>query len=484
MVNIYASRVILQALGVEDYGIINVVGGFVGMFAILSSSLVHASQRFISYEMGKENPELKRVFNGTVSIHLLLSLFMLVLFESFGIWFLNTHLNISYDRLYAANWVFQFSILTFCVNILSTPFNACIIAHEKMSAFAYIGIFEAFAKLGIIYLLFISIVDKLIVYSGILFMISMLLWIIYVVYCRNKFQECRFQFSFDRKLLKDLFAFSGWNFLGSAAGILLTQGINILTNIFFGVALNAARGIAEQVNNAINQFVTNFMTAMNPQITQSHASKDFKRMNILMLRGAKYASLLYWMFGVIVFLQSDFLLEIWLTEVPAYANIFLKFTVVYSLFQSLSNTLYIGMLATGNIKKYQIYMSSLYICCFLVCFLFFSLGFGPEYGYVSTIIAILLAVFLRLSLLRGMIPEFSIKAYFENVLLKVIPIIILSIIIGYMLMYLFSDNSWVEFLVVTSTIMVLLPLLTYYIALDKIERNLIICILKKIMSKI
>lgn len=473
IVSVYTSRIVLQTLGVEDYGINNVVGGFVGMFAVLSSAMVHSSQRFISYELGKVNPQLNRVFCVTLSIHFLLVLLLIVFFETFGLWFINSHLNISPDRMAAANWVFQFSIVTFCLGILNTPFNASIIAHEKMSAFAYISIFEACAKLGIVYLLYISNVDKLVLYSFLLMMVSASLLCIYSGYCKKHFKECRYKFMYDKSLFKSLLSFSGWNFLGSTAGILVTQGVNILTNIFFGVALNAARGIVEQANSAINQFVSNFTTALNPQITQSHASKDYDRMNMLMMRGSKYSALLFWFIGIIFFMQPDFILDLWLVEVPPYAPAFLRLAIIYSCFQSLSNPLYIGMLATGNIKTYQIVMSLLYVSSFIACYILFKLGFGPEYGYISTIVAIVLAVFVRLHLLQTMIDGFSARDYLMCVVLRTAPVFAISICVDYLLVLFVNTSPWVKFLLVVLASFMSIVVTTFVFSLDKKEKQII-----------
>ena len=472
-ISVFTSRVVLQTLGVDDYGIYNVVGGFVAMFSILSSSLVNASQRFISYEMGKVNPQMSRLFCGTVSVHLLLALCVLLVFESFGIWFLNTQLNIASDRLTAANWVFQCSVLTFCVNLISVPYNASIIAHERMGVFAYISIYEALAKLGIVYLLWLSGYDKLIVYALLMLAVSISLRLIYGVYCKRHFDECRFHFVIDKPLFRDMLSFSGWNFIGSTASILSTQGINILINIFFGVALNAARGLAEQVNHAIYNFITNFMTAMNPQITKSYASADYGYMNKLMFRGAKYSTILFWFLSLPVFIKAEYILDFWLVEVPPYAVIFLRLAIIFSLFQSMSYTLYIGMLATGKIKKYQIGMGLLYMVTFPLCYLFFKIGLGPEWGYISTIIILCLGVFVRLYLLRQMIPSFSIMSYVKGTILKVLYVMFVSFIIVKMVSIIHIDSDFTSLVFTVFVSVVIIPLSTYLLALESGERQMI-----------
>lgn len=484
VISIYTSRVVLQTLGVDDYGIYNVIGGFVAMFSILSASLVNASQRFISYEMGKVEPQMKRLFCGTVSIHLLLALAALAIFETFGVWFLNVKLNISPDRMIAANWVFQCSVLTFCINLISVPYNATIIAHEKMSAFAYISIFEAIAKLGIVYLLLLAGFDKLIIYSLLMLAIAVTLRVIYGLYCSRNFEECHFHFVIDKPLFKEMLGFTGWNFIGSTAGILSTQGINILLNIFFGVTLNAARGLAEQVNQAINTFVNNFMTAMNPQITKSYAAGDMDYMNRLMSRGAKYATILYWFIALTIFVESQTILELWLVEVPPFASVFLRLTIIYSIFQTLSNTLYIGMLATGDIKKYQIVMGSIYTGSFVLCFIFFKCSLGPEFGYISTIIAVFIALFVRLKLLSGLIPSFSPKHFFkESVILSFIVVLLSTGIVLLFISFISIYNKYLELLVVLFLSMTIVPVLAWVIALNTTERNMLLRQIKNLLHR-
>lgn len=470
-VSIYTSRVVLQALGVSDYGIYNVVGGFVSMFSLLSSAMTSASQRFISYEMGREEPQMNRLFCGTISIHLILAVAIFILFESFGIWFLNTQLNIESNRLYAANWVFQCSVLSFCINLISIPYNATIIAHERMNVFAVISIYEVFAKLGIVYLLWLTHFDKLIIYAILILLVSVSLRLIYGIYCSRHFEECKFEFSIDKELFKSMLGFTGWNFIGTTAGIFSTQGINILVNIFWGVVLNAARGISEQVNGAINTFVTNFMTALNPQITQNCAAGNYRYMNSLIIRGGKYAALLYWSISLVIFIESDYILRIWLVEVPEYASLFLKLSLIYSLFLSLSHTLYIGILATGKIKKYQIVVGTINGFSFILCYIGYLLGAPAEWCYISTIIIAMILVLVRLKLLNVYIPDFSGKEYLKNTILKVFIVVMISIAAEYLVKYYIHLGGIVQFAMSCIVALLILPISIYIIALDTKERK-------------
>ena len=290
VISLFTSRITLQTLGVDNFGIYNVVGGIVAMFSIMSGSLSNAISRYITFELGKGDKKiLKKVFSTAINVQIIMAVIIAVLIEIGGVWFLNYKMNIPDGRMVAANWVLQFSIISFVVNLISIPYNAAIIAHEKMSAFAYISIYEAVMKLVVVYLIVISPFDKLIVYSFLILLISLSLRLIYGVYCKRKFEECSYMFILDKPLLKKMTGFAGWNFLGAGSFLLMTQGVNMLLNMFFGVALNAARGIATQVENVVNQFTTNFGTAINPQITKSYAKGDYDYMHKLVFAGSKYS---------------------------------------------------------------------------------------------------------------------------------------------------------------------------------------------------
>lgn len=287
-ITLYTSRVILKYLGIEDYGIYNVVGGLVSMFSLISGSLSNSVSRFITFELGKgNNQKLRKIFSISVLIHIILAIIIFLAVEFIGVWFLNVHMNINESRISAANWVLQFSLLTFIVNIISVPYNAIIIAYEKMKAFAYVSILEVTLKLVAVYLLIISPIDRLIMYSFLLFLIAILLRVIYGIYCKTHFNECAIKLTWDKNIIIEMSQFAGWNFLGSLSNIFKTQGVNILINIFHGATLNAAQGIATQINNAVQSFSENFMTALNPQIIKSYASNDINRSLNMVKVGAR-----------------------------------------------------------------------------------------------------------------------------------------------------------------------------------------------------
>ena len=275
LVTLYTSRVVLNTLGVSDYGIYNVVGGVVAMFSVISVSLSSSISRFITYELGHGDfDKLKRIFSTSINIQVGISLVILVLAEVFGVWFLNTKMNIPAERMTAANWVLQCSLLSFIIGLISVPYNACIIAHERMSAFAYISILEVVLKLAVVYMLLVSPYDKLATYAVLLVVVALIVRLTYGQYCKRHFEESRYRFVHDKSLIKEMTGFAGWSFFGNGAYMLNTQGVDMLINIFFGVTFNAARGVATQVQNAVMQFVNNFTVAVNPQITKSYASGE------------------------------------------------------------------------------------------------------------------------------------------------------------------------------------------------------------------
>lgn len=352
LISLYTSRVVLNTLGVTDYGIYNVVGGVVAMFSVISSSLSSAVSRFITYEIGRGDFEkLKRIFSTSVNIQIGISLVIIALAETFGLWFLNTKMNIPDGRIGAANWVLQCSLLSFIINLVSVPYNACIIAHERMTAFAYISILEAVLKLVVVYMLLISTYDKLATYAVLLVAVALIVRLAYSFYCRRHFEESHYRFVYDKSLIKEMTGFAGWSFFGNGAYMLNVQGVDMLINIFFGVTLNAARGVASQVQNAVMQFVNNFTVAINPQITKSYAAGDMRYVCKLVCRGARFSYFLLFIFVVPLFCEADYVLKLWLKIVPEYAVMFLRLSLFGTLMTLLGNSMLTAIMATGNIKN-------------------------------------------------------------------------------------------------------------------------------------
>lgn len=420
LITLYTSRVVLHVLGVEDYGIYNVVGGVVAMFSVISGSLSAAISRFITFELGKGNAErLKRIFSTSVNIQLGISLLVFAVGEVVGVWFLNHKMNIPPERLLAANWVLHCSLLSFVINLISIPYNACIIAHERMKAFAYVSILEASLKLGIVYLLLVSPFDKLSTYAVLLVVVALLVRLAYGIYCKRQFAECTYHFIYDKGIVKEMTGFAMWNFFGNTAYIFNTQGVNILINVYFGVTVNAARGIATQVEGAVMQFVGNFTTAVNPQITKSYAADDKAYMFRLVCMGAKYAYFLLLLFVVPIVLEADTILALWLKVVPDYAPLFLRLSLFGSLVFLLGNTMYTAAAATGKIRRYQFWVTIVGCLVFPLTWLAYKAG-NPVYVTYLVYIGIYLAlVFVRLYILKGLLG-FPVMTFIREVMLRLL----------------------------------------------------------------
>lgn len=483
VVSLYTSRVILNALGVEDFGIYNVVGGVVAMFTVISGSLSAAISRFITYELGKgDQSKLNRIFSASVTIQLLLSLIIVVLIESVGVWFLNAKMTIPEDRMAAANWVLQFSIITFVINLISVPYNAAIIAHEKMSAFAYISILEAVCKLAIAFLIIVSPIDKLIFYAILMCAVSIIVRLTYGHYCKKHFAECNYHFHWDKEILKKMFGFAGWNFIGASSAVLRDQGVNIVINIFCGPAVNAARGISSQVNSAIMGFVNNFTTALNPQITKSYASGDHKYMMTLIFQGARLSFYILLLLSLPVILNAHYILKLWLSNVPEHTELFVQLILICAMGESLSNTMVTAMLATGNIRNYQIVVGGLQMMNLPISYICLRLGFMPESVLIVAIVVSQCCLAARLYMLRGMIGLSSIQ-YMKKVYLNVIVVTLLSLAVPVLLSK-YMEETFFSFVVLSLVSIVCTLIVEFYVGCNGKEREFVVAKVKGLKNKI
>lgn len=384
IISLYTSRVILNTLGVEDYGINNVVSGFIGMLGFLSGSLGAASSRFITYDLGiGDMVTMKRTFGNIVTIHLLLAVMILIFGETIGLWFVLNKLQIPENRMTAALWVYQFSIFSFMLSIVSVPYNATIIAHERMKAFAYISIVDAILKLLIVYLLVIIPYDKLIIYAILFFCIQVFDRVVYGVYCYRHFEETKTKLAFNKKLFKEIFSFAVWTMNGNLAVIGYTQGINVLLNMFFGPVVNAARGIAVQVQTVVQNFCNNFQMALNPQLTKSYAQKDLAHMQQLLKVSSKFSFFLLYIISLPLMLEAPLVLKWWLGIVPEHTINFLRLILCSSMLVALSNPLVVSVHATGKIKKFQAIEGTMLLCIVPIAYVLLKLfGIRPEYVFV------------------------------------------------------------------------------------------------------
>ena len=412
-----------------------------------------------------------------------MSLLVVILAEAVGIWFLNTKMNIPVERLNAANWVFQCAILTFVLNLLSVPYNAAIIAHEKMSAFAYISVVEVTLKLIIVYMLTISPFDRLKTYAVLLLLVGAIIRFIYGYYCKRHFEECTYHFIFDKPILKEMTGFAGWNFLGNGAYMLNTQGVNILMNLYFGVAVNAARGVATQVDAALKQFVNNFTTAVNPQITKSYAQGDLDYMHKLVCRSAKFSAFLMMFFAVPIILETNTILTIWLKTVPDYAVIFLQWIIISSFMDTvLANSLVTSMFATGKIKRYQIIVTTVGCLVFPLSWIAFKLGFEPQVGYILYFIIYTILLFVRLYLLKDMV-KLPVMMYIREVLYKLAPVIVVGFAIPGILI-LTMDAGWLRLILVCLLSVLVTAASEYFIGLSNKEKDFVAEKIKLVIGKI
>lgn len=474
LVSLYTSRVVLQALGVEDYGIYNVVGGFVAMFSMISASLSSSVGRFLTFELGKGDVDaLKRVFSTSLSIHVVLSVIIVLLAETVGIWFLNTHMTIPKPRLYAANWVFQASVFTFVVNLWSVPFSASIVAHERMSAFAYIGILDIVLRLLMV--LFIAYsglaFDRLIVYALLLVAIVCLMQVIYWRYCYRNFEECRICMHFDAQYWKAMSSFAGWNFIGCTAGLLKDQGVNILLNLFVGPVINAARGIAGMVNNVLASFSGNFMTALNPQITKSYAAGDYDYMFSLVERGSRFSYYILLIFALPVLFETEFILTLWLKFYPEHTANFVRLILIVTLCDILSNTLINLQSATGRIRNYQLAVGGMLLMNFPLSYLCLNFGYPPESTLIVAFVVSVCCLLLRLIFLRTMVG-LSVKKFLRKVCMNVLLVTFVAAIIPFIIYIQMSDSIIRFFLICIVTVFCSL-LTIYFVGCSSNERSFI-----------
>jgi len=427
-VSLYTSRVVLGALGVEDFGVYNVIGGAIAMFGIVSGALSNTISRFITYELGKNNySKLSQVFSTSVNVQIVISLVAVLIGETLGLWFLNNRLNIPANRIDASFWVLQCSLASFCIGLISIPYNACIIAHEHMQAFAYVSVFEAVGKLGVCFFIAKSPWDRLVFYSVLLVFVAVLVRLVYGIYCHKHFVESHYKFSINVPLLKEIGAFAGWGFFTNGAYVFNTQGVNLLINMFYGVAFNAARGVALQVENAIMQFVNNFSMAINPQITKNYAVGDFLEMYSLVCRGARFSYFLLLLFALPFLLETEYVLYLWLNTVPEKTALFFRLGLVGTMLTMLGNTGYTACMATGKIRGYVLWITSIGCLVFPITLILYTLGAPVYAAYLTYIFVYLVVDFVRLILMKNML-DFPIKMFFKDVLCRISLVTLLSAI--------------------------------------------------------
>lgn len=468
-VALYTSRVVLNTLGVEDYGIYNVVGGVVAMLGFINGSMSSATQRYITFALGRGDiKHLQTVFSTALQIHILISTLIVILGETVGLWFMYTQMQIPVDRMDAAFWVLQCSILSTVVMIISVPYNADIIAHEKMSAFAYISILEGVLKLAVVYLLLVFSYDKLILYAFLILAVQLFIRSCYSCYCNRHFEESKYQHVWDKKLFKEMTGFAGWSMFGNLAGVFFGQGLNMLLNVFFGPVVNAARAVAIQVQNAIQQFVTNFQMALNPQITKTYAKGEMNDMHKLIFRSARFSFYLLFFLSLPVLFETDFILTVWLKTVPENTVIFLRIMICTSLIYTLSNPLMVANQATGKVKKYQAVCGSILLTILPISYVCLRIGCPAYSVFIVHFVMESITQIVRMILLRPLIG-IRIIDYIKNVYIRVAAVITLSVAIP-AIVYENMDDTVMRFFAICLACVLSVGIMVYIVGLTNHER--------------
>ena len=487
IISLYATRVVLDVLGEDDYGIYNVVGGVVVMFSFLSRTLASASQRYFAFEIGRGDfDKLNKVFNINLILFAIVIGIVLVLAETVGLWFVNTQMTIPDERMSAARWVYQFAVLSFCAHLIAIPYQATIIAREKMHVYAFIGIMEALLNLAIVLLLKALNwdYDVLIVYGALMLLVHIITNGSYVVVARKRFEETRIKLYWEKHQVKEIISYSGWNLFGAVAGIARSQGINILINVFFNPAINAARGLSYQVNNALNQFASNFYTAVRPQVTKYYAQGDSSATMSLVFSSSKFAYYLLLFLAVPVMVFSHEVLDLWLVEIPEYTELFLILVVIIGLIDSVSNPLMTLAQATGKVKLYQSVVGSIIILNLPFSWLFLRLGFPAEATMYVAIAVSVLALFARLFILRKLV-DFPVLGFCKKVLLRLILTTLCSLALSWAIRALFYGDA-VSFwpLLISFFLSVLLTTaVIVFVGFEKHERNTLASMVASKMKK-
>lgn len=411
-ISLFTSRIILQELGVDDYGIYIVVGGIVSLLGFLNSC-ASSTQRFLNFELGREGAfdKLKIIFSNALTIHTIIACIILVLAETIGLWFLNTQLVIPEASMYGANVIYQTSLVVFCLSVFQMPFSADIIAHERMEFYAFISIIDTILKLLAAYALLMVSNNRLIYYGFLLLSVQIIITLSYIVICIRNFKESSLRFSYSPHIFRELFSFTGWNMFGSIAWLARGQGIGIILNLFGGVGLNAAKGVCDQVSNAINTLSNNFQIALNPQITKSYASNHIEQMELLAYRGVKFSSILLWVMGLPLMLNISLVLDLWLNDVPKFSSTFICLAVIDILVSNLfGSPLMTSLSATGNIKKYQVIVSIIIISVLPISYIALKHGAEPQIVFIFNIVFSFMGGVARLIFCKIQIG-FSIKEY-------------------------------------------------------------------------
>lgn len=483
-VSLYTSRVVLAQLGVTDYGIYNVVGSVITIFTFISQALGNATNRFLVFSIGKGDTEhTRQVFNTCLIVHLAIAILVVALIESAGLWFLNGELNIPAERFTAALYAFHFSVAVCFLTIIRIPHTAEVIAHEHMGVYAVISIVETILKLAIAVALAYCSFDKLIIYSILFFLVQFIINCFYHIHCRMKYEECvmTIRIGHDKTLYKEIGSFAGWSMFGNVTWLAYTQGINIMLNIFFGPVVNAARGVAVQVEGAVTSFVKSFQTALNPQITKSFAQHDMQRMHDLMLYSSKFSFFLYLLFAVPIFFEATNLISIWLVDVPEHTVNFVRLTLIMLLVNPLANPLGTSNDSTGHIKWFQIVCSLISLQIITLSYLFLKLGYAPEVVFVIHFLVMSIQTFAKLLFAKKQVG-LPLRRYVNVVIVRSLIVLLVSLVFSYLL-YLCFSNGLLQVIIYLACSAFSVALASFFFGLDSHERQFVGAAVRKMALK-
>lgn len=470
IISLYTSRVLLDTLGISDYGIFNVVGGVVVMMNVLNSAMSVSTQRYLTFEIGKSDFEqFRKTFSMCMNIFLCLSGLILVLGETVGLWFINTYLVIPPDRIYAANWVYQFALLSCVCSLLATPYNAAIVSHERMNIYAYVGVAEVLLKLIIVYILVLIPFDRLAFYGVLTFLSSALMTLIYRFYCVRQFKETHFLLYWNKNLFKNLASYSGWNLFGSISGVAKGQGLNVLINIFFGPSVNASRGIAYQVNGVVQSFFTNFYMAVRPQITKYYAQGNKEEMFKLVFNSSKMAFFLILLVSLPLVIEAPVIIKLWLGKMPDYVVIFVRLIIVITAIDSMSTPLMTAIHATGNNRLYQFSVGLIMIMTLPISYVFLKLGYSPVSVFIISLVLSVISMLIRLLITKKQLG-IPFRKYILQVVLRSFMVAFLAAILPVWI-HMTMPQSWFTTIIVCGACMVCSIISAYLIGLDKKERQ-------------
>lgn len=480
-VSLYTIRIVVKTLGVTDYGIYTAVGGVVFALSFLSQTITSASQRFFSYELGRKDfKKLKRTFSAIFIVYLGISIVILLLAETIGLWFLNNKMTIPEDRMDAVQWVYQFSLFSFIITVLTSPYNALIIARENMKIYAYISVIEVVLKLIIVYFLLLFSMDKLKLYVLLTFSVTCIVCAIYIVFSRSKYEESKLSFSWDKELFKSVFSYSSWTMFGTVAGVANNQGVNILLNIFFGPIANAAYSVGSQVGLALQRFSGNFFTAIRPPLIKSYAENNYEYTLKLFYLSSKISFSLLLIIVLPLVLEIEYILYIWLGNVGAYMVVFTRFILIYTMLVSLSNPITTIVQAAKKVKIYHGVVDGFVLLILPLTYLFFKLGFSSSVTFIISISIFFFAHMLRVFILKKII-DISIRKYAYNFILPSLCIMTLSIIPS-LFIHSFFDFGLKRFLVVVFFSITIIVILTVFMGFNKVDRGVLFDFIKKIIN--